>query len=284
MIRPKKTNMENENLSQVEPGGNTKTPGQPEPEPAKNIQLYRWCFTLKFSTDSTLSQRSQEIQLWTTLNNFCKKFQFQLEKGEETGYLHFQGVFSLNEKHRFGETINILGYPNIRLSPCRSWWGSWNYTKKEETHVSGPWNQDKKPINIDYKIDQKWQQDLIEIIKQEPDHRKIFWFYDEIGGKGKTNMAKYLVDNHDACYLNCGGAGDIAYFYDGQPVVVFDYPRTLEGRISYDSIESLKNGILFSKKYESKVKRFDKPHVIVFANFEPDEERLSKDRWVIVTL
>ena len=49
-------------------------------------------------------------------------------------------------------------------------------------------------------------------------------------------------------------------------------------------MESIKNGRVFSAKYESKMKVFDPPHVICFANFEPKREAMSADRWAIVDL
>jgi len=49
-------------------------------------------------------------------------------------------------------------------------------------------------------------------------------------------------------------------------------------------MEELKDGVLFSGKYESKTKIYDIPHVIVFANFLPKENALSKDRLKIIDL
>ena len=46
----------------------------------------------------------------------------------------------------------------------------------------------------------------------------------------------------------------------------------------YEAFESIKNGILCSSKYDSKVKVFSVQHVIVFANFAHDEAKLSQDR------
>jgi hypothetical protein len=46
-------------------------------------------------------------------------------------------------------------------------------------------------------------------------------------------------------------------------------------------MEDFKNGMIFSTKYESKAKVFKKPHLIVFSNFMPNMEALSKDRWEI---
>ena len=46
---------------------------------------------------------------------------------------------------------------------------------------------------------------------------------------------------------------------------------------NYEALESLKNGAMFSPKYESKSKVYDMPHVIVFANWQPDRIGLSID-------
>lgn len=67
----------------------------------------------------------------------------------------------------------------------------------------------------------------------------------------------------------------------GNPLelVVIDIPRCNENKVSYQAIEDLKNGMLFSTKYESAMCVFDAPHVLVFANFPPERAKLSADRW-----
>ena len=51
--------------------------------------------------------------------------------------------------------------------------------------------------------------------------------------------------------------------------------------MNYEVIESVKNGVVFSTKYESQMKVFKTPHVIIMANFAPDESKMSSDRWDI---
>lgn len=67
--------------------------------------------------------------------------------------------------------------------------------------------------------------------------------------------------------------------------IIFDIPRNHGGNISYDTLECIKNGMVCNTKYETGVKLFNPPHVIVFANELPsDTEKLSADRWIIKEL
>lgn len=51
--------------------------------------------------------------------------------------------------------------------------------------------------------------------------------------------------------------------------------------VNFTAIEELKNGTFISTKYNTKRMRGPSPHVVIFANFEPDYTVLSKDRWII---
>ena len=57
-----------------------------------------------------------------------------------------------------------------------------------------------------------------------------------------------------------GKSADIKYAYDGQRCVVFDLSRSQESHVNYEVIESVKNGVVFSTKYESQMKVFKTPH------------------------
>lgn len=92
--------------------------------------------------------------------------------------------------------------------------------------------------------------------------------------------------NHNAIMISGKGA-DIKYgitkHLEEKPldVALFHYVRSQEIFISYEAIESVKDGIFFSAKYESGMCLFNSPHVLVFANFMPDITKLSKDRWQV---
>jgi len=121
-------------------------------------------------------------------------------------------------------------------------------------------------------------------IKFPPDDRKVIWYYDEIGNNGKTWLSKYLLAKGDAAYFTNGKTTDISHAYNGERIVIFDFSRTLDGKVNYGAIESVKNGVLFSPKYNSTTKVFSCPWVICMANFKPNFAALSRDRWSFRTL
>jgi hypothetical protein len=129
----------------------------------------------------------------------------------------------------------------------------------------------------------KLQLEMLQRLENQSE-RQVTWIYDEKGNNGKTWLSKYLIANHKAAYYtNCKSA-DIAHAYNNEQTIIFDFSRSLEGRVNYTILEQLKNGILFSSKYSSKHKIFDTPKMIIMANFYPDTKELSEDRWDIMTI
>lgn len=129
----------------------------------------------------------------------------------------------------------------------------------------------------------KYQQDWMKHIEDQDD-RKITWVHDKKGGKGKSTLAKYLqvTRPEEVVVFNNGKTNDIALQYNGQNIVVFDFTRTETERINYAAIERIKNGLIYSGKYQSITKIFRSPKVICFANQQPDMESMSFDRWDII--
>ncbi|KAI0238252.1 Para-Rep C1, partial [Lamellibrachia satsuma] len=126
-----------------------------------------------------------------------------------------------------------------------------------------------------------WQLKLIEYMQKDPDARKILWYVDEKGNSGKTYVTKWLLTEGDTFRFENGKSADVKFAYEGQKNVVFDLSRSQESHVNYEVIESVKNGVVFSTKYESKMKVFKTPHVVIMANFAPDESKMSADRWDI---
>jgi len=127
-----------------------------------------------------------------------------------------------------------------------------------------------------------WQTELSAYLIQEPDNRKIRWYFDKDGDAGKSYFARNFRRDGQSAYVVTGGKhSDIYAAYERESVVIFDTPRSAQDRFPYEVLESLKNGYFLSTKYEVRRVLFNVPHVIVFANFEPDKSKLSADRWDI---
>jgi hypothetical protein len=79
---------------------------------------------------------------------------------------------------------------------------------------------------------------------------------------------------------------DIAHAYKYEKITLIDLSRTQADKIDhiYSLMESFKNGRIFSPKYDSVFKTFEPCYVIVFANFIPEHQKLSQDRWLVKTL
>lgn len=238
-----------------------------------------WCFTINNWGETDVST----LKLWESK---CKVLVFQSEVGE-SGTPHLQGVFQLKKKDRF--TAIKKTFSTAHLEKCKSSKDAIEYCRKDDT-----WD---KKLRVQHGVDEKleilenptgWQAELIEDIKKKPDKRKIQWYIDNEGGKGKTELAIHLYVRYNAIVINGGKGSDIlhvtAEMIKQRPntkVIVFDFPRTLEGKVSYSAIESIKNGFFMSTKYEGGIVHINRPHVIVFANWLPDMTQLSQDRWDI---
>lgn len=83
-----------------------------------------------------------------------------------------------------------------------------------------------------------------------------------------------------------GKKADMAYVVmESSRVFFFDCPRSKQGDfIQYDFLEEVKNGYIFSPKYESRIKKLATPHIVVLMNEYPDMSKLSEDRYSVTVL
>lgn len=134
-----------------------------------------------------------------------------------------------------------------------------------------------------FEAQHSWQSDLAEVLRGDPHRRRVHWYWETRGNVGKTYFAQ-VFDPANTFIVSGGKHSDIYYAYlqSKAKIFIIDSPRELEERFPYSVLESMKNGMIFSSKYESTMYRLSSPiHVVVFANFEPDRSKLSSDRWDI---
>ncbi len=133
-----------------------------------------------------------------------------------------------------------------------------------------------------------WQQAVISYVEGSRHPREIAWFWEPIGGAGKSWLALYLFLRFQAI-LGGGRRTDVFHQVIGwqeehegkdPTLILIDIPRERQQYFQYSTLECLKNRLGASGKYESSAFYFvEVPHVVVFSNEPPDQSRLSADRW-----
>lgn len=239
-------------------------------------QYNYWFFTF----NNYLVEQIEQIE--QVFKHECKWYIFQEETGE-SGTPHLQGTICLQKKQRLTQLKHIE--PSIHWEPTKSVKASIEYCTKYESRSGKIYSYGIKiPEPLDTIEPYGWQLDVMEIIKSKPDKRHIHWFWEPNGGVGKSELTCYLYDNHNALCVD-GKGTDIFHALSKYPnrrkLIVVDVPKCNSGFINLGAIEKLKNGMVFSGKYDSDMVRFNRPHVIVFANIPPNLEDMTEGRFVI---
>lgn len=133
-----------------------------------------------------------------------------------------------------------------------------------------------------------WQTDVKTILDGPVNDRHIHFYVDEVGNTGKSWLAKHLFlsDRDNVQVLRVGKRDDLAHAIDeSKSCFLFDIPRGGMQFLQYDVLEMLKDGLVFSPKYQSMMKELHKKaHVVVFCNEAPEREKMSRDRFVVTNL
>lgn len=259
-------------------GGNTKPPPR-QISPAK-----KWCFTWN-NWDSSIVPEFQDLLA------FNGKYGFGEEKGNGTP--HLQGWVAFNEKKRPMSVFKDEKYKAIHWEKMKGTIAqSIDYCTKEK----GPYNTNEEgPEKLEDIVEEKgplpWQKDVIDMVQGKPHPRHIWWYWNNYASAtGKSDLCRHLVIKYGAIFVN-GDAKDVkcgvalwrkAHKNKMPKIIIFGYPRSMEGHVSFDAIESVKDALFFSTKYESAQEIYNKPWVLCFANFPPIMDALTADRWKVV--
>jgi hypothetical protein len=219
----------------------------------------------------------------------CKRYIIGKEVGE-CGTPHLQGYVEFNTKVR---PKSIFNCDRIHWEKAKGNVASnSNYCSKDgDVFLIKGMPRPLKPLACEDNLRQ-WQSDIISVVECEPDDRKIYWYYSYSGCTGKTTFARYLHRKYNAILLS-GKAADmkngIIEFEKSNghtpELIVVDLPRGFDKEyLSYNGLEEIKNMFFYSGKYEGGMVDGNPPHLIIFCNEQPNVEKMSKDRWVIVDI
>lgn len=264
-------------------GGEGNTKLSPSTKTVRQNAAKRWLFVWNNYPENWLALLAPALEDTLWIGGY--------EVGEQ-GTPHIQGYVEFPKK------VRPIGYKG---APKEIHWGdkygkcctgtrieNIEYCSKDENvepkSTLKPERKLKFPV-----FDKWWQTELLEIIKQEPDDRSIYWYWSQEGKMGKTTFAKYLCAMKGACLLAGKGAdvrnGALTYKKDmGKypDLCVFVVPRSYNAEyLSYEAMENVKDALFYSGKYEGGTVCDPCPHLFVFANFPPDREKMSGDRWIV---
>lgn len=275
------TQKNTENPQKTQEKGNTK------PSPRKR----KWCITLNNYTD----EEFKHLEL--TLKHRNYKYIIGKEVGEEKTP-HLQGFICSKNPVSF-DTIkrmnNRLHIEETRGSVVQNL----KYCSKEGNYIT---NYQEKDFlgRLNYILSKEFenfnprpfQQRILDIIKDKPDKRTIYWFHEPIGNVGKSHILKYIALKYPNKVIIGSGKKDNVFnqinahmLIENEPeIILIDIPRDSEQYINYGCIENIKNGCFYSGKYEGGICLFEIPHVIVVSNEEPNYDKMSQDRYIVERL
>lgn len=269
--------MKNSSNSSTEDLGNTDTKSSKQPSPC-----IKYVFTFNNFSD-------QDLQVVPIVLEKLGSYVFGIETGE-SGTPHLQGWLRLKTKMRITQLKKHPELSKIHFEQQRGTdEQAIQYCLKDGKYFSNidlkPYRP-KKPLKIISEL-YPWQKEIESIISKEADDRSVYWIWEPNGKVGKSTFCKYLCHKYSAIYIDEGRKSDLINIIynvpniDEESIIVIDVPRKNKNNVSYKAIEQIKNGMICNTKYETGMKIFNSPHVIIFSNYPPEKDDLSEDRWHI---
>ena len=232
----------------------------------------------------------------------CNKYIFAEEYGKSGKTRHIEGGFILlSDRTRRSALLNKFKFSDCQKSTGTiktrdyKWKQILKYCSKESNNIRSNCKIPRPLQLIPIDILRKEQKEIVEqFLKPCPPiweaRGLIYWFWERRGGWGKSVVSLWMIDHLNA-FVVSGANKDILFGFKQQvdegntpDIIVFDIPRCNDNHVSYQAIESIKNGFMYSPKYEGGMCRFNPPHVICFSNEAPDTDAMSLDRWRIIEL
>lgn len=264
--------------------GNTISSSPQDVKPPKITPSKRWAFTLNNYTVPMLDCLINVLDKNSTIGFFS------LERGDEEDTPHVQGYFELKKKNRpltvFKKTI-VAGLPHFEKAKGNLK-SNWDYCSKENNFYWFKGVEQVRELKL-ITPDRYYQEYILSILKEEPNDRNIYWFYETNGNVGKTCFTKYLCAEKNALCLS-GKAADVKHgvvsWLDKKGttprIIIYDIPRSFDNEyLNYESLESIKSMMFYSGKFEGTMVNGPPCHLIIFSNELPNIKKLSVDRWRI---
>ena len=254
-------------------------------------QLWIYDITIK-------SAGNTHLAIVAAFNQIAKKWVFQEEAGEDTGYRHYQCRLNLLKKLRPSTLATTLLSHDItgsHISPTSNAAKSgFSYVMKDDTRVAGPWRDDDIQLPAHLTIVEESKFDWEAQVELLPyDMRKVHFICDTSGCMGKSTWSLYRHIQHKSAYITAWDE-PIQVFQalysavkDAKPFsrheIILDLPRNRlsDNKLSqlWTILEGIKNGYVQEYRYQHRCVYLGNTRLIVFSNYplEPGS-KLTRDR------
>jgi len=246
-------------------------------------RLRRICFTLNNYTDNEYLESQKLSDLMIIGKEIGDKGTPHLQ-----GYAEFKNQKSLEMIKSIVPRAHIekaKGNRQQNITYCSKGGNYWTTFPEDFKAKLKRLVMERMPV-----MNRPWQLKILDEIKLQASDRTIQWYWEPVGGIGKSKFCKYLATVHGAQLVPTRTADALHHIQKCleaeilPEIIVVDVPRCSMEFINYQSMEMIKNGTFSSGKYEGGMCIYPEPHVLVFANEPPNLECMSKDRWNIVRL
>lgn len=211
------------------------------------------------------------------------RYAFGLEKGEQTGYEHWQIRVVFKEPKALKKLKD--GMPGVHWSPTKV--RNFDYVEKEGNYYRSWEEALDKWKNLELK---PWEEQLLYAIDKQSD-REIAILVDVRGGLGKTTFAKHLVatkrmeyipqmaspkDYMHVAFAKKNARGYVIDLCMGQ-----DFHEKYSGNWQatfFNAVEQMKNGFLYDGRNAWKECWTDPKDILIMMNQYPEHGHIADDR------
>lgn len=227
------------------------------------------------------------MQIEFDIKNDMYKLKAYIETKKPQDFETIRNIFTMGKYNYIPHVEKVTKFN--RLSCIK-------HCSKIENRVGNAWSsklkvQDHPPDPLEGKELRPFQQQIMDILKTDPDDRVIHWYWD-YGNTGKSAFIKHMIIKYGKKNVfPIGGQKGIIQKYmlhklnnsENFRYLFFDLSRSDEKHFPYDVMEKLKDGIVHTGSYGGyRTFLIPTPHIIIFAHFPPNRYSISTDRWHIV--
>jgi len=206
-----------------------------------------------------------------------KKYVWGWETGKD-GYKHYQIRVQASEDSYFTRVHTMI--PQAHIEKCSD---TWEYERKEGHYITSEDTVDIRKIRFGKLTDA--QKRVLKALRSQND-RQVDVYYDPKGNHGKTWLTVHLWETGQALVVPRASttaeklSAYVCSAWAGEPIIIIDIPRASKPTTAlYETIEEVKDGLVFDHRYSGRSRNIRGTKVIVFTNTKLNLKALSGDRW-----